>query len=326
MDLGILGEVSYCPNGCPVTIGIDSVNIDPIPSDTVNITIMLSPLSVPIDLNVLFDCDVVADTGGQPMAVTAELTYGIDPYTRLFWFDVLVGDVDTNNIDIHGTGGWNLCGAVVGGVANLIKPLLESTINGMIEDEVNKMVDDIKCVGCPQEEGDAPCNAADGYSCNADRGSAGICQLGNGQCQPAMFGLDAEIDVGTLAGGAIPGLASRIMVEFGPGWRGEQRVRRRNEPRPVRRNDDPRRLPGPLHRTAIHGHQPGGKPGSDQLEPPQQPADAFHGQRGPCRKTAGSSGLYVEQQRPALPEHRPKPGRRGRFPQPGHLLPVARVP
>ncbi len=220
LDLGFLGEVGYCPDGCPVTIGIDSVNIDPIPTDTVDITIMLSPLSVPIDLDVLVNCDVVADTGGLPMAVTAELTYGIDPYTRQFVFEVNVGDVDTNNIDIHGTGGWNLCGALVGGIANLVKPLLEGTINDLISDQVTSIVDDLKCVGCPQEEGDPECNAEDGYSCNSDRGSNGICQLGNGQCQPTMFGLDAEVDVGALAGGVLPGLESRIWLSLALGGAG----------------------------------------------------------------------------------------------------------
>lgn len=200
------GEMCQGAPGCELTLSIDDAQIEPQPTDTINIQITVGDLDETLSLDppLANNCTLTLHKDGdqsQPGTITASVpvTFTVDEMSPTRDVRISLGEIDANlddlGFDIDGAflSGCNLVDAAagIGFVEDLLKDQLRDQLDGAIE---SFGIEEQLCRTC---DAATPCSAA--TTCD-DSGDVGICRYGDGQCVPRPLGVEGQLQLGTVLG------------------------------------------------------------------------------------------------------------------------------
>jgi hypothetical protein len=201
-------------DGCQLDLEIDSAELNPQPTDTLNADITVGGIGgkdangdkqdrIDVHAPLGIDCQLHIYNKNGDTAVpgqieaTVPITFSIDDNSPTKDLRINVGEVQmddfTDQVEYDLNGGF---GCTIGG---WLSGLFNGTINGMINDQLTSAIDGIKaeqlCRACGDGEPSCPGNST--CEDNADTQS---CMYTDGTCVPAKLGIEGNLMLGQVIG------------------------------------------------------------------------------------------------------------------------------
>ena len=214
------GDQPLCDNGmpgCQLSLTIDKLEIDPVPSRQLDIQITVGDLDevIPIDaevkplgISIRAKCDVKLYKRNDTKAaatVTAKVpvNFNVSPQSPLKDVSIDVGEVSLNLKDLD----FDIKGGAACFAADLLRGIFRGSIEGPLRDQLKKVVDEQVranlCQTCGNM-GDDPCPGGTICQDNA-------CIYNNSeQCVPAPLGIEGRLNVGALLQGYTEAAAPNV--------------------------------------------------------------------------------------------------------------------
>jgi MYXO-CTERM domain-containing protein len=209
-DVCYNGEMCQGAPGCELELTIDGANIEPVPGDSLNVSVTIGSLDETLSITTGFtgDCTITLHKDGdqsQPGTITATVpvTFSVEESSPTRDVRIRVGEIDANlddvGFDIDGRvfSGCNLIDAVagIGFVENIIKDQLRGQLDTVIEDFG---IEEQLCRACTDVNG-CPTNATCDNA-NATMMDPGICRFSNNECVPRTLGVEGQLQLGSVLG------------------------------------------------------------------------------------------------------------------------------
>lgn len=228
-----IGTATICPGGCNLRIDLTSPAFNAQEPDTLQVSLNLNAVVtqpsngvIPITGIIGSTCNVRPNLGGGAgKPVRADIKFSLDPQTERLKFDIPnLGPIDNNgNISdqLLNSNDFSInCTGIIGGIINLLLPLLQDTLINTINDQfdikaiLSEQLAGLQAQACTQAS-DCPTKLIPSAACTTNPTCNGIALQGSyctsaSGCIPLPLGLEGQVDVGALLASIAPGLDSKL--------------------------------------------------------------------------------------------------------------------
>lgn len=233
VTLGIeICSQSVCDDGsvgCQLDLTVDGAQINPIPSDTLQIDLTIGGIGGkdasgnPQDVITLFRDGLIFDNHcelrlynkdnneSRPGQISAILPIRVSVDTNSPTGDVRIEVLDIEMDDFTDQVNYSLTGDTVCTVVNWVAGFFNGTINNMIRDQLTDIIDGLTseqlCRACGDGQPVCPGNSTCG-----DNGGAQSCMYPSGECVPRTLGMEGNLKLGELIGAYSQNPTSQVAV------------------------------------------------------------------------------------------------------------------